>query len=266
VATPTSYLQTLSSAEASAFVTSLQKVQAHLQQELAWMDHQIQQKTMQLQGIETLLAEALTLSHLETDAGMSATPDASDVKTAQTTKASAPAPAAAEAVAPTEAKPSGANGTGAIADASEQVSTQASASPPAPVAATSETAQSEKTAPKPSAKAKSQKSSSAKATTKKKPAAKTQSRSKASKAQAQPKSRALLRPEFADETLTDAVTQVLTQAGEPTHIDQLVSELYENVSGEDLKRIKGALANVLSKGKRSGKWRNVGNGVYQIKT
>jgi hypothetical protein len=61
------------------------------------------------------------------------------------------------------------------------------------------------------------------------------------------------------------VTQVLTQAVEPLHLDQLVSELYEDVSGEDVKRIKKALANVLSEGKKTGKWRNVGNGVYQIK-
>jgi len=58
VATPTSYLQTLSPAEARAFITSLGQVQSHLQQELEWMNQQMQQKTMQLQGIETLLAEA----------------------------------------------------------------------------------------------------------------------------------------------------------------------------------------------------------------
>jgi len=218
------------------------------------MNQQMQQKTVQLQGIETLLAEAMTQEQPATDAGMIATPAASD---AQTPKESATTPAAG-AVAPTEAEPSGADDAAAIALASEVVPAKESAAP-------SEAAQAEKTAAKPSTKAKSQKSSSAKATTKKKPSTKSQSRSKASKTQAQPKSRALLRPQFADITLTDAVTQVLAQAAGPLHVDQLVSELYEDVSGEDLKRIKGALANVLSKGKRSGKWRNVGNGVYQIK-
>ena len=117
------------------------------------------------------------------------------------------------------------------------------------------------------AKTKSPKSSSGKATTRKQPSTKTktQSRSQARKTKAQPKSRALLRPEFADTSLTDGVTQILTQTAEPLHLDQLVSELYEDVSGEDLKRIKKALANVLSKGKKTGRWRNVGNGVYQIK-
>ena len=48
------------------------------------------------------------------------------------------------------------------------------------------------------------------------------------------------------------MTQVLTQAADPLHLDQLVSEMYEDISGEDLRRVKGALANVLSKGKK--KW------------
>jgi hypothetical protein len=256
VATPTSYLQTLSSAEASAFVTSLQKIQAHLQQELVWMNQQMQQKTMQLQGIETLLAEALTLGSLETEAGTIATPVSSD---AQTTPEPVTAP-----VAPAQAEPAGANDADAIADASEEAPAKASASAPDPVA-TPQAAPGEKTAAKPSAKAKSQKSSSAQVTTKKKPGAKSPSRPKASKAQPQTKSRALLRSEFADVPLADAVVQVLTQAAEPLHLDQLVSEMYEDVSGEDLKRVKASLSNVLYKGKRSGKWRNVGNGVYQIK-
>jgi len=217
------------------------------------MNQQMQQRTLQLQGIETLLAEAMTQEHPATAAGAIAPPAAS---AAQVPKESATAPAA-EAAASTEAESLGADDAAAIAAASEDVPAKESAAPPDQVAAPPEAALAEKTAAKPSTKAKSQKSSSAKATTKKKPSTKSQSRSKASKAQPQPKSRALLRSEFADETLTDAVTQVLTQAAGPLHLDQLVSELYEDVSGEDLKRIKGALANVLSKGKRSGKWRNV---------
>jgi hypothetical protein len=262
VANPTSYLQTLPSAEANAFVTSLQKIQAHLQQELAWMNQQMQQKTMQLQGIETLLAEASMLSPLETDVGTIAAPASSD---AQTTTEPVTAPAAAEAVAPTQAEPSRTDDADAIAAASEAVPAKASASSPDAIAAPPQAAQGEKTAAKPSAKAKPQKSSSAKATTKTKPGVKSPSRPKASKAQPQTKSRALLRSEFADVPLADAVVQVLTQAAEPLHLDQLVSEMYEDVSGEDLKRVKASLSNVLYKGKRSGKWRNVGNGVYQIK-
>ena len=198
------------------------------------MNQQVQQKTVQLQGIETLLSEASMLEHLETDADRVAAP-AADVE--------------------------------ADVAASEGVPAQESASSPAEVVAPPATARGKKTASKPSAKAKSPKSSSVKATTRKQPSTKTktQSRSQARKTTAQPKSRALLRPKFADTSLTDAVTQVLTQAAESLHLDQLVSELYEDVSGEDLKRIKKALANVLSEGKKTGKWRNVGNGVYQIK-
>jgi len=226
------------------------------------MNQQMQQKTVQLQGIETLLAEASMLTPLETDAGPSTPPDAAD---APTTQASATELAAAGAVTPADAEPSGADATEAIAGTREDVPAKVSAVSSAPVAAAPEAAQNKQKASKPSTKAKSRQSSSAKTATKKKPSTKSQSRSKASKAQDQPKSRALLRPKFAEATLTDAVTQVLTQAGEPLHLDQLVSEMYEDISGEDLKRVKGALANVLSKGKRSGKWRNVGNGVYQIK-
>jgi len=221
------------------------------------MNQQVQQKTMQLQGIETLLAEASTLANLETDAGMVAAPTSSDT---QTTPEPTTEPAAA--VALTQAEPSGADDASAIAEASEAV--------PAQAAVPLDAAQSKQTASEPSTKAKSQQSSSAKAATnkaatKKKSSVKSQSRPKASKAQAQPKSRALLRSEFADVSLTEAVTQVLTQAADPLHLDQLVSEMYEDISGEDLRRVKGALANVLSKGKKSGKWQNVGNGMYQIK-
>jgi hypothetical protein len=153
----------------------------------------------------------------------------------------------------------------AIAEVSEDSPANETASPPEQAATPPQAFQSKQTGSKPSAKGKSQKSSAAKATMKRKPSTQSQARSKASKTQPQSKSRALLSSKFADVSLTDAVTQVLAQTGEPTHIDQLVSEMYEDISGEDLKRVKGALANVLSKGKRSGKWRNVGNGVYQIK-
>jgi hypothetical protein len=260
LATSTSYLQPLSSTEANAFTTSLQKVQAHLQQELEWMNQQMQQKKLQLQGIETLLAEASTLGLLETDAGMISAPVAAEAK------AEPIAATAAGAAAPTQPEPAVANDAEAIADVSEAVPTQESASSPDQVAAPSKAAQGEPTASKPPAKTKSQKSSAAKTATKKKPDVKSQSRPKTSKAQPQSKSRALLRPEFADVSLADAVAQVLAQAAEPLHVDQLVSEMYEAVSGEDLKRVKASLANILSKGKRSGKWRNVGNGMYQIKT
>ena len=259
--TSTSYLQTLPPAEAIAFITSLQKVQAHLQQELAWMNQQVQQKTTQLQGIETLLAEASMLGHLETAVDRVAAPAVSDV---QPTPEPTTAPAAAP-VAPTQVEPPGKNDVEVNAAPSQTVPAQESAASPAKVTAPPTTAPGKKTASQRSAKAKSPKSSSAKATTKKPPSTKPQPRSKARTTRAQPKSRVLLRPEFADTSLTDAVTQVLTQAAEPLHLDQLVSELYENVSGEDLKRIKKALANVLSEGKKTGKWRNVGNGVYQIK-
>ncbi len=223
------------------------------------MNQQVQQKTTQLQGIETLLAEASMLGHLETAAGIAAAPAVSDV---QPPPEPTTAPAAAP-VAPTQVELPGKNDVPVNAATSQTVPAKESASSPAEVAAPPATAPGKKTASQRSAKAKSPKSSSAKATTKKLPS--TKPRSKARTTRAQPTSRALLRPEFADTSLTDAVTQVLTQAAEPLHLDQLVSELYEDVSGEDVKRIKKALANVLSEGKKTGKWRNVGNGVYQIK-
>ena len=128
------------------------------------MNQQMQQKTVQLQGIETLLAEAMTQGHPATDAGTISTPDASDT---QAIKESATGPAA-KAVTPTEAEPTEANDAEAIADASEDVPAKESAAPPDQVAAPPEAAQAEKAAAKPSTKAKSQQSSSAKATTKKK--------------------------------------------------------------------------------------------------
>ena len=225
------------------------------------MNQQVQQKMTQLQGIETLLTEASRLGHPETDADMPTAPATSD---ASTTPEPTTTPAAAATVAPTQAEPAEKNNVEAAVATSEGVPAPESTSSSAEVAAPPATAQGEEIASKPSAKAQSPKSSSVKAATKKQPSTKTRSRSKTRKTKAQPKSRALLRPAFADTSLTDAVTQVLTQAAEPLHLDQLVSELYEDVSGEDVKQIKKALANVLSEGKKKGKWRNVGNGVYQI--
>lgn len=55
---PTSYLQTLPSDEVTTFVASLLKVKQHLSHEIQWFSEQLQQKTVQLHGIEALLAES----------------------------------------------------------------------------------------------------------------------------------------------------------------------------------------------------------------
>lgn len=254
VATPTSYLQTLSAEDASAFITSLQKVQTHLTSELEWMNQQVQQKTIQLQGIETLLAEASTLGLLETgEVTVSDGVAAND----QTVTAQEGEPEAAENSAPTTPEAPPADNAEATSESGQAVA--------APASASTEASQPEQKASKPPARAKSRTTGS-KAVTKKKPIATSRSRSKAGTAKSQKDSRVLLRPEFANDSLADAVIRILAQAETPLHINQLVKEMYGDVMGEDLKRVKASLANVLSKGKRTGKWQNVGNGLYQIKT
>lgn len=69
----TSYLQTVTKPEAIAFIASLQKVKDHLSQELEWMTEQVQQKTTQLQGIETLLVEATELGLVNVNPDLRAT-------------------------------------------------------------------------------------------------------------------------------------------------------------------------------------------------
>ena len=230
MATPTSYLQSLAYDEAIAFVTSLQSVKAHLSHELQWMGTQVQQKTMQLQGIETLLSEALTLGLLTAD-DMHSTADAGSVTTAAT------APIATAAIAPERALelPAAADeGTPSIesTDESTDESTEESTEPVAAIASLP----AEVTSPSPATKA-------------------TQ-RGKASGFQR------FLRSPFRHQALTDAVSDILNRAAAPLSTDELMAALYDGLPQADYQRVKHSLANILSVGRSKGAWKSTGRGRY----
>jgi len=211
VATSTSYLQTLSQDDAIAFVASLQKVKDHLQSELNWMNQQVQQKTVQLEGIETMLSEAATLSIDRTTAQLNS--DYGDDSNHQEVETNSDATEALDP--PFEIKDS----NGSIAS-----------------------------------KPKATKAKGAKAP---KSTAKTGSSSRRKEL------RELLLPKFEGKSLTDVVAQVLTQSEAPLHLNQLLTQMYGSLAHQDFKRAKESLANILSVGKKEGKWQNMGGGVYQ---
>ena len=222
MATPTSYLQTLAHDEAIAFVTSLQSVKAHLSHELQWMGTQVQQKTMQLQGLETLLSEALTLGLLTADDlhsiadAESVTTDAAPIATAAIAPESAlKLPAAAnESTSPVESR-----------DESRDESTE-------PVAALPVESPSRS------------------------PATKATQRGKPSGFQR------FLRSPFRNQALTDAVSDILNHAAAPLSTDELMTALYDGLPQADYQRVKHSLANILSVGRSKGAWQSIGRGRY----
>lgn len=246
---PTSYLQTLSKAEAIAFVTSLQKVKEHLSQELQWINEQAQQKTTQLQGIETLLAEAVSLGLLTSDAvstveATSTVGTTSIVTTPLNTSDSL-------AIASTL------NGDAVSNHFTEPTPTVDLELPPA---------QKQKSGGR-------QKNPSKAKTTTKQPASKTRNtKSKKPNTAVKPTKkggqsssidlRQLLRTEFQGKTFTDAVSEILESTSEPLHLNDLLAEMYEDLSDQDFKRAKVSLANVLSVGTKKGNWKSLGKGLY----
>ena len=196
----TSYLQTLPATEATAFVTSLQKVKEHLSQELAWINTQLQQKTVQLQGIEAILSEL-------------GSPE---------TAVETPVTSASEGLA---------NGNTSISrlldlEVPTAPSEAASAADSAPL-------QSSDSAPRRGKKQSSGSKSSAKP---KRGSVKSASKAKSSPSATEPSAlRLFLQSAFQDKPLSDSIAHVLNSAPEPLSADNLMVELYEGLSSEDYK-------------------------------
>lgn len=244
MANPTSYLQTLPEDEAIAFVASLQKVRDHLQEELEWMNQQVQQKTIQLQGIDTLLAEAAAPKSKSNSSG-----SASDDLPAKAESSTLEPldPAETEDVLERVALSNG--------DASSvaQISNvDPTSSPIAPLGSPKSLRDARTVTGKPKA---------AKAPKQPRSAAKANSQSSSSSRNNQDL-RKLLVKKFQGKNLTDAVAQILKGADKPLHLDDLLMEMYGKLSESDFKRAKVSLANVLSVGKKDGKWQNLGEGLY----
>jgi hypothetical protein len=227
---PTSYLQTLDKDEAISFVASLQKVKQHLSHELQWINAQAKQKTTQLQGIEAILTEAVTLgliSQLHTE---SISPDIDST-------------VADDLELPTL------NGYAAL---TESLTTTPSSSDRPPVGNAQPKSTSKSTAKTPT----SQKTRSSKSKSGKKSSGKTSLSGKS------PDLKHFVRAEFQDESFTDAVAHILERSGKPIGLSDVIANLYGDLSNQDYQRAKISLTNVLSTGKNKGKWKSIGRGMY----
>lgn len=236
-----SYLQTLPQDDAIAFVASLQKVQEHLSRELQWMNEQVQQKTIQLQGIETLLVEASTLGLI------TAIPPNTSVL---------PETSAVPIVIPDFA------GEADSVTVPQNLHSSQSPSMPTGHSSTKAGKGSNATAGKTSAQARVSKSSPASAV--RKVAKSNTPKSTSSKRESKgPKDlRELLLPKFADKNLKETVIQVLQDANQPMHLNEIVIEMYGLLADADFKRAKVSLMNVLSMSRNEGIWQNLGQGRY----
>lgn len=78
--------------------------------------------------------------------------------------------------------------------------------------------------------------------------------------------RELLTKEFQGKPFTDSVAEILENASKPLHLNELLAQMYEGSSDQDYERARISLANVLSVGKKEGKWQNLGQGMYASNT
>jgi len=237
VTIPTSYLKTLPQADAVTFVDSLQKVKAHLQDELEGMNAQLHQKTQQLESIEAILAEAVSIGVVANDAivppPMETTTESQD----------ASAYSALDAPRVTSHAPTNMIGE---ADSAIGASTQP------------------RGGRRPEADLKPQRRGNQKpATAKAKPPK--SSIHEDSQQRESGEGRELgqfLQAEFRDKLLIASIAQVLSNSQEPLETDDIMAELYAGLSSKDYNRAKRSVANLLSLGKRKGKWQSVGRGRY----
>jgi hypothetical protein len=240
-----SYLQTLAKEEAITFVESLQKVKEHLSHELQWMNGQVQQKTIQLQGIDHLLSEAVGLGLL---APQTASTAAIEIEpTSGQITPSVPA---------------------ALVETNGNRSVESVQTPTAPPKRGKQRQASNTTSSKPSGKPPTAgKVSAAKTTTRatatqpKKPGRPPRSVSESGKG-ADSGFQQFLQSSFQNKSMTDAVGQILADAKEPLNTDAIMDQLYTGLSGEPYQRAKSSLSNILSVGKTKGKWKSPGRGLY----
>jgi hypothetical protein len=250
-----SYLQTLAKDEAIAFVSSLQKVKEHLSHELQWINGQVQQKTIQLEGIDTLLSEAVGLGLLAPNA----------VSTVATELEQASSPAALAATNGNSVTVEATTPTDAIAGTPSESTLTASAPPPkrgkqrqADNISSSKRKAKLPATGKPGA---AKTTSKATATKARKPGRPPQAASDSGKA-TDYGFQQFLQASFQDQSMTDAVGAILAATKEPLNTDAIMAQLYAGLSGEPYQRAKSSLSNILSVGKTKGKWKSPGRGLY----
>lgn len=249
-----SYLQTLAKDEATTLVTSLQKVKEHLSHELHRMSEQVQQKTIQLQGIETLLSEAAELGlapHATSTQDFTAS---SNVNATSVMEAVAFNEGQAAASPLEQTTLAVANGNNLAASAATSPSLTVSSPPPRG----KQRQQSKPSQPKRDTKLSADKTKTVKA---EKPARSTPSTSDGNQATLSG-FQTFLQTNFQDKSMTEAVGEILQSATEPLNTDAIMAELYHGLSNEAYNRAKSSLSNILSVGKTKGKWKSPARGMY----
>ena len=278
-----SYLQTLAKGEAIAFVASLQKVKEHLSHELHWVSEQVQQKTVQLQGIETLLTEAVELGLTPSS---TSTQDLTAGSRETSPRETSPRETSPRETSPRETSPEASSREASPREDNASVSeallssVNQLAAPPdqatiaaangnylaanatttssAPPKRGKQRQQSKPSKPKRDAKLPAGKTNAAKA---QKPARSTSSTSDADKASSTGFQK-FLQPHFQDKSMTDAVGEILEKTKEPLNTDAIMAELYHGLANDDYQRAKSSLSNILSVGKTKGKWKSPTRGMY----
>lgn len=236
---PTSYLQTLDKNEAIAFIASLQKVKGHLNHELQWITAQADQKTTQLQGIEAILTEAITLGLISDSPADSAHSNISLPNS------------------PVEMPLSSFNGSGGLEDINAMDVEDEDESTTETDSNSDRRKVNHSTSAAQLSTAKKSRGSKAKSTS----AAK-KSAGKASLSAKSPDLKHFVRVEFQEHSFTDAVSQILEESSEPIGLSDVIAKLYGDLSNQDYQRAKISLTNVLSTGKNKGKWKSIGRGMY----
>jgi hypothetical protein len=208
---------------------------------------------MQLQGIETLLSEALAQELLPTEAD--------SVSTHSFLAAAPSTPMVTADVATGESDldiPTAANGGTASSESSDGGTAAIAALPnQMPSKSRGGKVKSAQTkTPRSSKSGKIPKASAAQ--TKRSPS----SVSKASRTGKSSELNQFLRGQFRGKVLIESVSEILDRASAPLNTDEIMAELYEDLSTEDYQRAKHSLANILSMGKSKGAWQSAGRGRY----
>ena len=228
-------------ADDTTLITMLQAIQAHLDKELTHLNAVVERKTLQLQGIKSILEDARagkTIAQVEavaapeTSASNDTLADSTAVARVLEPQVEAEPNLEVDKLLPSAPAPS-------IASASS--SSKPPRSSKAPTTKKPVTAQSSKSKP-PASKSKSLKS--------KPPAPPTELRQ-------------ALRSKFQDKTLAQAVGEVLGQASEAMNAKAIAVELYEGLSSEDLSRATKSVATILAGGRAKGLWQSSAKGLYQ---
>ncbi len=245
VETSASYLNSLSPDQAISFLSSLQTVRDHLTRELEGMTQQVQKKTLRLESIQALLAEAgaLEVTTPEPTSSTDETVSQESIAAAISELATLPVPDSVNTKETQEEMPTP-NGN---------LPTQ-----PKPKSS-SKGDRTKPTSSKAQPKGKSVPTSKTNTPPAKKLTPKTPSAKKL-------ELREFLLPKFQGNALTDVVAQILASATKPLHLNDLLLEMYGTLPTQTAEKAKISLANVLSTGKKQGKWQSLGDGKYAAKT